>query len=136
MSNASDYLEVQIRAHLFRTDTWAKSTTRYVSLHTANPTDTGAGAEVSGGSYARVQRDASDANWTAASSTDGVTANAAVITFPTPSANWGVITHVGMWDAVTAGNLLCYAELGSPKTVNNGDPAPEFGVGALEFTVA
>src|SRR5262245_34229377 len=103
--SASDYLEDLIRKHLMRTGTWAKDTTRYVSLHTADPGDTGA-SEVSGGSYARVQRDASDANWSAGTGTDGTTDNVATITFPTPSANWGVATHLGLWDAASAGNFL------------------------------
>lgn len=136
MANASDFLEVQIRAHLMRTDTWAKTTARHISLHTANPTDPGSGAEVSGGSYARVQRDASDANWSAPDATGGLTANVAALTFPTPSANWGVVTHFGVWDAASGGNLLTYGALNTPKTINNGDPAPEFGAGTLSITVA
>jgi len=130
----SDYLEVELRKHIFRTGSFTKPSALYVSLHTADPTDVGNGAEVSGGSYARVQRDPLDANWTGASSTDGVTDNAAAITFPTPSANWGVITHWGIWDASTSGNLLCSGTITPNKTVNNGDPAPSFLTGALDVT--
>ena len=136
MSQMSDFLEVELRKHIFRTGSMTKPAALYVSLHTANPTDAGTGTEVSGGSYARVQRDPLDANWTAASATDGITTNAADITFPTPSANWGTITHVGIWDAAAAGNLICYAALTVSKTVNNGDAAPKFLAGALSFTFA
>lgn len=136
MSAASDYLEGQIRAHIFRTATFTKPTVLAVALYTAAPGEAGGGTEVSGGSYARVQRDPLDANWTAASSTDGLTDNAAALTYPTPSANWGVITHTGIHDATSAGNLLVYGALAVSKTVNNGDPAPAFAIGAFDVTVA
>lgn len=134
MSKMSDYLEVELRKHLFRTGSFTKPSALYVSLHTADPTDDATGTEVSGGSYARVQRDPLDANWTAASATDGVTDNAAAITFPSPTANWGSITHFGIWDASSAGNMLIHGALTTPKTVNNGDAAPSFAIGALDIT--
>lgn len=134
MSKMSDYLEVELRKHIFRTGSFTKPSALYVSLHTADPTDDASGAEVSGGSYARVQRDPLDANWTAASATDGVTDNAAAITFPAPTANWGTITHFGIWDAASGGNLLIHGALTTPKTVNNGDAAPSFATGALDIT--
>jgi hypothetical protein len=136
MSKMSDYLEVELRKHIFRTGSFTKPSALYVSLHTADPTDAGGGAEVSGGSYARVQRDPLDANWTAVSATDGVTKNAATITFPAPSANWGSVTHFGIWDASSGGNLICHGALGTPKTVNNGDPAPSFAADAIVITFA
>jgi hypothetical protein len=136
MSQMSDYLEGQLRAHIFRTASYTKPTVLAVSLHTANPADDASGTEVSGGSYARVQRDPLDANWTAASATLGVTDNAAAVTFPAPSANWGVVTHFGIWDATSAGNLICYGALTVSKTINNGDAAPSFAIGALDITFA
>ena len=134
MAGMSDYLEVQLRAHVFRTGSFTKPTGLWVSLHTADPTDAGTGTEVSGGSYARVARAPLDANWTAASATDGVTTNAAAVTFPAPTANWGVVTHFGIWDAATTGNLICHGALTTPKTINNLDPAPSFAIGAISVT--
>jgi hypothetical protein len=131
---ASDALEDLIRTHLMRTGTWAKSTARHFSLHTSDPGDTGAG-EVVGGSYARVQRDAADANWTAGTPTDGITDNVAAITYPSPSANWGLITHVGMWDSAAAGTFLASGALVVPKNVNGGDAAPSFAIGDLNVVV-
>ena len=136
MSQMSNYLEVELRKHIFRTGSFTKPAALHVSLHTADPTDAATGAEVSGGSYARVQRDPLDANWTGASATDGVTDNAAAITFPAPTASWGVVTHFGIWDAATAGNLLCFGALTTPKTINNGDAAPSFAIGVLDITFA
>lgn len=131
----TNYLEVELRKHLFRTGSFTKPAALYVSLHTADPAETGAN-EVSGGAYARVQRDPLDANWTAASAVDGNTDNAAAITFPTPSANWGTITHFAIWDASSAGNCLVEGTITPNKTVNNGDPAPAFAIGALDVTFA
>lgn len=136
MSQMSDYLEVELRKHIFRTGSFTKPTVLAVGLFTSSPTDANSGTEVSGGSYARVQRDPLDANWTGASATDGLTDNAAALTFPAPTANWGVVTHFGIFDATTAGNLLVWGALTTPKTVNNGDPAPSFAIGALDITFA
>lgn len=90
--------------------------------------------EVTGGSYARVQRNPLDANWSGASATDGLTDNVAAITFPAPTANWGVIFGTFIADAVTAGNALFWGALTAPKTVNNGDPAPSYAAGTFDIT--
>jgi hypothetical protein len=71
MSQMSDYLEGQIRAHIFRTATFTKPGALHVSLHTADPTDAGTGTEVSGGAYARVARAPLDELDPAASATNG-----------------------------------------------------------------
>lgn len=133
MSQATDYLEDQIRAHIFRTGSFTKPASLDVALYTATPGETGGGTEVTGGSYARVARNPLDANWTAASGTNGLTDNAAAITFPAPTANWGVVTSYGIFAST---NLLVYGSLGSSKTVNNGDAAPSFPIGALSITIA
>jgi hypothetical protein len=109
----------------------------YVGLFTAAPSDAGGGTEVSGGAYARVAVPPLDANWSAASGTDGLTDNVAAVTFPAPSgANWGVITHFGIFDRATSGKLLMWAALTVSKTVNDGDPAPQFSAGAIDATIA
>lgn len=108
----------------------------YVALFTAAPSDAGGGTEVTGGSYARVARAPLDANWSAASATDGLTDNVAAITFPAPTANWGVITHFAVFDRLTVGNMLMWAALVASKTVNSGDPAPQFSAGALDSLTA
>ena len=134
MSQMSDYLEGQIRAHIFRTASFTKPTGLTVHLLTAAPGETGGGTEVSGGSYAAQSLNPLDANWTAASATDGLTDNASAITFPAPTADWGVVTHVDIEDQ--ASNLLLYGALAQAKTVNNGDAAPNFPIGALDITFA
>lgn len=130
----SDYLEVELRKHIFRTGSFTKPSALYVSLHTADPLDAGTGTEVSGGSYARVRRDPLDANWSAPDATGGVTSNSAAITFPAPTANWGTVTHFAIFDASSAGNCIGSGALGASKTINNGDAAPSFAIGALTIT--
>lgn len=145
MSAMSDYLENKLVDHVFRNRAYSVPTTIYLALFTAAPGETGGGTEVTGGSYARVQQGPSDATWestqgtttaVASSGTTGATQNGSTITFPTPSANWGSITHFAIMDAVSGGNFLFYGPLAQAKTVNNGDPAPSFAAGAVDVTLA
>jgi len=103
----------------------------YVGLLTAPPSDAGGGTEVTGGSYARVVYAPTNANW-AASFATGNAYNKAAIAFPSPSAGWGDVTHYGIYDRLTGGNLLWWGALTDPLTVLNGDPAPTFPIGALQ----
>lgn len=143
MAGKSDYLENKFIDWLLRGQSFTAPTNVYVGLLTAAPSDAGGGTEVTGGSYARVTVASSLANWagtqsagsTAASSgTGGQTSNNGAITFPSPTANWGTVTHFGIYDASTSGNLLYWAALTTPKTVNNGDSAPSFAAAALTIT--
>lgn len=136
MANMSDYLEVELRKHLFRTGTFTKPTVLGVALYTVTPSDSGGGTEVTGGSYARVDVPPLDANWSGASSTNGLTDNVGAITFPTPTANWGTVVAFGIHDATSGGNLLVWGAITPNKTINNGDPAPSFAAGALDITFA
>ena len=137
MANMSDYLEVELRKHLFRTGSFTKPSALWIALFTVTPSDSGGGTEVSGGSYARVQRNPGDANWTAPDGTSGITRNAAAITFPAPSGgNWGTVVAFGIFDASTAGNLLAWGPISPARTINNGDAAPEFAPDALQVTFA
>lgn len=134
MSQMTDFMEGQVRAHMFRTATWTKPTGLTFPLFTAAPGEAGGGTEVSGGAYAAPSLNPLDANWTAASATDGLTDNASAITYPAPTANWGVVTHTGVRDQ--AANLMMYGPLTQSKTVNNGDAAPSFPIGAFDVTFA
>lgn len=142
MAALSDYLENKIIDYVLRGQAFTAPATVYVGLFTATPSDTGGGTEVTGGSYARVAVTSSLANWagtqaaastTASTGTSGTTSNNASITFPAPTANWGTITSIGIFDAATTGNLLIWGALTTNKTVNNGDAAPSFAAAALSF---
>ena len=138
----TDYLENKLVDHLFRATTYTPGNV-YVGLLTGACSDSSAGTEVSGGSYARVLVTKGDAAWKGthgsasgnSSGTNGTISNAAAVTFPSPSANWGVVTHWGIYDASSGGNLLVCAALTVSKTINNGDAAPSFAIDALTIQV-
>ena len=104
------------------------TTTCYVSLHTADPGDTGT-SEVSGNAYARVGPVA----FANAGNNPTVSSNSAILTFAAATGAWGTITHFGTWDAATAGNFRGSGALTTPKAVNSGDTA-RFVAGALTIT--
>lgn len=99
----------------------------YVGLYTTATADDGSGTEVTGGSYARQLAGLSAAS-------GGASSNAADITFPTATANWGTVTHIALLDAVTAGNMLMHSSLDASKTVNDGDTF-KINAGDLDLTV-
>lgn len=131
MAAMSDYLENKIVDWLLRGQTFTPPTSVYVGLFTAAPTDAGGGTEVSGNAYARVAIASSLANWagtqaaastTASTGTSGTTSNNGAVNFPTPTpSGWGTVVAFGLFDALTAGNLLFYGNLTVSKTINAGD---------------
>jgi len=152
MSAFSDFAENKLIDWLFRgqalgitggsAGAGSGPTALFIGLLTANPTDSTAGTEVAGNAYARVSVASSMANWAgtqgptttvASSGNTGTTSNNAVITFPTPTpSGWGTLTGVGIYDALTGGNLLVYSALTATKVINSGD-AVTFPISSLSF---
>lgn len=130
MSAMSDYLEQKLLEHIFKNTSFTSPTTVYLALFTAAPSDSGGGTEVSGGSYARKA-----ITFAAASSPGGTIANSATVQFDVATANWGTITHFGIFDASSAGNLLVHGALTASKTVNSGDRI-DFNTGDIVVTFA
>ena len=128
MAEISDYLEKKILDYVLRnTADWAPAAV-YLALHTADPVDAGSGAEVSGGSYAR-QACAFDA----AHATGGNTANTDAESFTVMPAC--TVTHIGVWDAASSGNLLFYTAVDTSKAVLAGDTI-SVAAGAITITLA
>lgn len=128
----------------YRGQAYTIPTTLYIGLDTGACTEAGGGTEVTGGSYARVAVVSSLANWagtqgagttTASTGTSGTTSNNIPITFPTPTANWGQVFSFRIWPVASGGSAIVCQTLTTPKTVNNGDPGPAFGIGALTIQV-
>jgi hypothetical protein len=145
MSAMSDYLENRIIDHVFRGQTYALPVL-YVGLLTAAPSDSGGGTEVSGNAYARVKAAASASqaltDWKStqndslsSTGTGGNTTNTAAVTFPTPTAGWGTVTHFGIYDQLTGINLLFWGVLTIAKTINQSDTVT-FPAGTLSITFA
>ena len=133
MGSFNDFLELEVLDHVFSAATYTAPATLYVALYTVTPSDTGGGTEVTGGSYARVAVTNNATNFPAAAA--GAKANGTAITFPAPTANWGVVVAFAILDNSAGGNFLCWGAITPNKTVNNGDPAPSFAVGDLDITL-
>ena len=114
MAEFSNYLENALINAVLRNTSYTSPATVYVSLYTTDPTDADSGTEVSGGSYARTAV-------TFGAPSNGVTTNSADVTFPTSTSSWGSVTHIGIHDASTSGNLLFHTPLDTSKTIDSGD---------------
>ena len=114
MAEFSNFLENALINATLRATTYTSPATVYVSLYTTDPTDADSGTEVSGGSYARTAV-------TFGAPSNGVSTNSADVTFPTATASWGTVSHIGIHDASTTGNLLFHTPLDTAKTIDSGD---------------
>jgi hypothetical protein len=114
MAELSNYLENKLLDHVLRNVSYTSPTTVYVGLFTADPTDAGTGTEVSGGSYARQILSVTTA-------TDGIVTSSADVTFPQATASWGTVSHIGLLDALSSGNLLMHTPLTTSRAIESGD---------------
>ena len=110
----SNYLETKVLDHVFGATAYTAPSTLYLALFTAvSDGEAGTVTEVSGGAYERQ---------TVAFTTSGnTTSNTGAVEYPTATANYGTVTHVGIYDASSSGNLMAYASLSSSKTIETGD---------------
>lgn len=128
MSEMSNYLENALINATLRNTSYSSPATVYIGLYTSDPTDANTGTEVSGGSYARVAA-------TFGAPSDGVSTNNAAVEFPVATGTWGTVTHMGILDALTSGNLLYHTPLTTSKSVVSGDTL-KFSVGGISVTLA
>ena len=128
MAEMSNYLENALINATLRNTSYTSPATVYVGLHTADPTDAGSGTEVSGGSYART-------SVTFGAPSNGTSTNSAAVEFPQATGNWGTVSHIGIWDASSTGNLLYHTALDSSKTIETGDIF-KIASGSLSVTLA
>lgn len=123
-SNAkSDYLEQKVIEAVLKNTTFAGGANVYLALLTAAATpESGTVTEVSGGSYAR-QAIAAASGWSAGGQVSAAyeVSNAALITFPVATADWGSITNFALYDALTSGNELYYGAWDVAKSILTGD---------------
>ena len=111
----SNSAETLVLNWLFTAGSATRPTSWYLALFTSNPDEDASGTEVStsGTAYARQS---------VAFTVSGNTAsNSAAIEFPTATASYGTVTHIGVFDASTAGNLIAYAALSTSKAIDTGD---------------
>ena len=128
MAEISNYLENALVNATLRNTAYTSPSAVYLALYTSDPTDADSGTECSGTSYARQ-------SITFGAPSNGVSTNSAVIEFPQAGGSWGTITHVGIRDASTSGNLLYHTALDASKTIATGDVF-RVAIGSLSVTLA
>jgi len=109
----TDTFETRVLTWVFTASSATRPTAWFVALYTAAPNDTGGGTEVSGGGYVRKA-----ATFTVSGDT---ASNSGAIEYPTATGNYGTVSHVGIFDASSGGNLIAYAALTVSKTISTGD---------------
>lgn len=123
MSLSNTY-ETTALTWLFTASAATRPTAWYIALYTVAPTDSTAGTEVTGGSYARQA--------VTMSVTGDTASNTAAVEWPTATASWGTVVAAAIVDASTGGNIITYGALTSSKTIASGDvfriPAGDFDV--------
>lgn len=129
MASFTDYTENKVLDHVVGKTAFTMPAI-WVALFTAAPSDTGGGTEVTGGSYARKATAGTD--WAAASA--GATSNATTLTFVTPTASWGTVTHFALMDAATVGNMIAWAPLTTSQAIGSGNTV-SFAIGDLDVTL-
>jgi hypothetical protein len=130
MAALSDYAEKLLLDWAMTTGSATRPTAWYVALYTAAPSDSGGGTEVSTGGYSRQA-----VTFDAATSPGGTTSNTGTVSFTASGANFGTITHIGIFDNSSGGNLLWHGAMTASKTVNDGDTL-EFSIGNFDLTLA
>ena len=130
MTAATDYYEDKLLRTTFQNETYAVAQT-YVSLNTADPTDAAADTELTDSGYVRVA-----GAWAAPVLGAGTVSNSTDIEFPAiADAGPFSVTHIGIWDALSGGNLLIYAPLTTSKVFSQND-VPRFPTGSLTPKIA
>ena len=109
----SNTFETTVLTWVFTTGSATRPTAWHIALYTGAPSDTGGGTEVSGGGYGRQA-----VTFTISGNT---VSNNAAIEWDTATSGYGTVTHVGVFDAATSGNLIAYAALTTSKTIDTGD---------------
>jgi hypothetical protein len=128
MPAKSTYLANKVLDQHFGLTEFDPPATVYIALYTSAPTAAGGGTEVSGGAYARAAIANNAANFPAAAA--GSKSNGTAVTFAQATAAWGTVVAVGIFDALTNGNLLYFATLTTPRTVASSDTV-SFPIGSL-----
>lgn len=124
-NNLTNYLEQKLLDLIFNGQAFAALDSAWIALHTADPGEDATTGELStsGTGYARVQvnKNAGAApKWRLAISEVGggfQVSNLNDIVFGPALIDWGTITHLSIWDAVTAGNPLFQGPLAASRVV-------------------
>ena len=128
MSALSDYAENKVLDVLGANATFTAPSNVYLGLSTGSLGDDNSGTELSGNNYSRVS-----VSFGAASS--GTMSNDAAIEFAAATGSWGSVSHWGLYDAASSGNLLVHGSFSAAKTIASGDVL-KVATGDLDITAA
>jgi hypothetical protein len=134
MSAFSDYLEAQLINTTLRGATYTGGSV-FIALFTADPTDAGTGAELTDSGYIRQRAHTTVASDGFTVPANGSSSNTKNIIFPAIVDAQKTITHWGIFDAQTSGNLLYHSSMLNPKTLDPTDVL-SFPVGSLIVTLS
>jgi hypothetical protein len=129
----SDYLENTLVNATLRGGTYTGGGV-FVALFKSDPTDAGTGAELTDSGYVRQRAHTTVASDGFTVPSNGSTSNARNLIFPAIVQVQVAITHWGIFDAQTNGNLLYYAPMLNPKTLDPTDVL-SFPIGSLIVTL-
>lgn len=121
MASFTSYLQKKLLDHSLGLAAYTMPPTVYISLHTADPTQAGSfTAEISatGTGYTRVS---GTSKMNATDSVTGISNNNTAITFGPALSDWGTVTHVGLSDASSGGNMLLFGPLTVVQTTPIGE---------------
>lgn len=110
----SDYLELKFLDHFTGTASTSAPSAVYLGLATASLQDDGSGTELTGNNYTRKAI-------TFASASSGSIASNSAVEFNSATGSWGDVSHWGIWDASSSGNLLFHGSFTASKTIASGD---------------
>ena len=128
MSAMSNYLELKFLDHFTGTASTSAPSAVYLGRATASIQDDASGSELSGNNYTRKAV-------TFASASSGSISSNAAVEFNAASGDWGTISHWGIWDAATSGNLLYHGAFTTGKAIASGDIL-KVASGSLTITAA
>ena len=128
MSAMSDYLENKLLDAVLRNTAFTSPTTVYIGLSTGSFGDDNSGTELTGNNYSRVSI-AFDA------ASGGTTDNTSNVEFAAATGSWGSVSHYGLFDASSSGNLLIHGAFTAAKTIATGDIL-RINAGELDITAA
>ena len=128
MSELSNFLEDKFLDVTLKGGTAYNVATPHLALFSTDPTDAGSGTECSWSGYARQ-------TMAFGTVSGGSVSTSAEITFPAMAGSDVTVTHIGVYDALTTGNLLYHTALDSSKVLAATDTM-SVAVGGVSVTLS
>ena len=114
MPAMTTFLQNNLLNHVTQGITYTPPVGLWLGLFTTATDSSGGGTEVSGGAYVRRSIVLSPP-------AGGTTRNSTDVFFPTATAPWNSLTYLGIFDAVSSGNMLFYGKFNNPSFINTGN---------------